>query len=150
MARIERSIVIEAPVEKVFDFVTDFDNFLKASSPEIKMEVLSRDEGPERVGSTLKVRTEIGDQVWEVEVETTELVKNKKHAVQQRGGAFKKMLMTDTFEPTEGGTKWTAIIEYELPYSLLGKIIDNLKFRKDIEKGHDHYMNKTKELMDKE
>jgi ligand-binding SRPBCC domain-containing protein len=142
--------VIEAPVEKVFAFVTDFDNFLKASSPEIKMEVLSRDEGPQRVGSTVKVRTEVGNQVWEVEVETTEFVKNKRHAVRQKGGAFKKMLMTDTFEPTDGGTKWTSIVEYELPYSLLGKLIDNLKFRKDIEKGSDYYVNKTKELIEKE
>ena len=150
MARIERSIVIEAPVEKVFAFVTDFDNFLKASSPEIKMEVLSRDEGPQKVGSTVKVRTKIGDQVWEVEVETTEFVKNKRHSVQQKGGALKKMVMTDTFEPTNGGTKWTNIVEYELPYSLLGKIIDNLKVRKDIEKSSDYYVNKTKELIETE
>jgi hypothetical protein len=63
LAKIEKSIVIEAPVEKVFDFVTDFDNFLKASSPEIKMEVLSRDESPEKVGDIVMVKTEIGDQV---------------------------------------------------------------------------------------
>jgi len=150
LTKIEKSIVIEAPVEKVFAFVTDFDNFLKASSPEIKMEVLSRDEGPCRVGHTIKARAEAGGQVWEVEVETTELVKNKRQTVSQKGGPFKKMLMTDTFEPTEGGTKWTAGIEYELPYSILGKIIDNLKFRKDIEKGHDYYMNNTKELIEKE
>ncbi|UCE29234.1 MAG: hypothetical protein JSV85_00380 [Candidatus Bathyarchaeota archaeon] len=64
--------------------------------------------------------------------------------------AMKKMLMTDTFEPTDGGTKWTLILEYELPYSLLGKLIDKLKFRKDIEKGSDYYVNKTKELIEKE
>jgi len=136
-------------VEKVFAFVTDFDNFLKASSPEIKMEVLSRDEGPQRVGFTLKVKTKIGNQVWEVEVETTEFVKNKRQVVRQKGGAMKKMLMTDTFEPTDGGTKWTSILEYELPYSLLGKLIDKLKFRKDIEKSSDYYVNKTKELIEK-
>jgi len=150
LARIERSIVIEAPVEKVFAFVTDFDNFLKASSPEIKMEVLSRDEGPERVGCITKVRAKVGDQVWELEVETTESVKNKRHTVRQKGGAMKKMLMTDTFEPTDGGTKWTSIVEYELPYSLLGKLIDKLKFRKVIEKSSDYYVNKTKELIEKE
>ena len=150
MTKVERSIVIEAPVEKVFAFVTDFDNFLKASSHEIKMEVLSRDEGTQKVGDTIKVRTKIGDQVWEVDVETTEFVKNKRQTVQQKGGAFKKMLMMDTFEPTDGGTKWTAIVEYELPYSLLGKLIDKLKFRKAMEKGSDYYVNKTKELIEKE
>ena len=150
MTRIERSIVIEAPVEKVFAFVSDLDNFIKAQPPEMKMEVLSRDEGPQRVGFTVKTRVKIGDQVWEVEVETTEFVENERVSMRQTGGAMKKMLMTDTFEPADGGTKWTAIVEYELPYSLLGKLIDKLKFRKEIEKSSDYYVNKTKELIEKE
>ena len=150
MTRIERSIVIEAPVEKVFAFVSDLDNFIKAQPPEMKMEVLSRDEGPQRVGFTVKARVKIGDQVWEVEVETTEFVENERVSMRQTGGAMKKMLMTDTFEPADGGTKWTAIVEYELPYSLLGKLIDKLKFRKDMEKSSDYYVNKTKELIEKE
>ena len=63
---------------------------------------------------------------------------------------MKKMLMTDTFEPTDGGTRWTSILEYELPYSLLGKLIDRLKVRKAMEKGSDYYVKKTKELIEKE
>ena len=68
------------------------------------------------------------------DVEKIEFVKNKRQTLQQKGGAMKKFLATDTFEPTNGGTKWTNIVEYELPYSLLGKIIDNLKVRKDMKK----------------
>ena len=150
MARIERSIVIEAPVEKVFAFVTDLDNFLKTQPPEMEMEILSRDEGPQRVGFKTKARAKVGDQVWEVEVETTEFVENERHANRQKGGPMKKFLMTDLFEPTDGGTKWTTIVEYELPYSLLGKLIDKLKFRKDMEKSSDYYVKKTKELIEKE
>jgi len=142
--------VIEAPVEKVFAFVTDLDNFVKCNPPETEMKVLSRDEGPQRVGSTAKVRAKVGDQVWELDVETTEFVKNKRQTVRQKGGAMKKMLMTDTFEPTDGGTKWTSILEYELPYSLLGKLIDKLKVHKELEKGSDYIVNKTKELIEKE
>jgi len=150
LTRIEKSIVIKAPVEKVFAFVTDFDNFLKASSPEIKMEILSRDESPQRVGDIVKVKVKIGNQEYEADMETTEFVKNKRHVVQQKGGAFKKVVMTDRFEPTDEGTKWTSIMEYELPYSLLGKLIDKLKASKEIEKGSDYYVKKTKELIEKE
>jgi len=141
--------VIEAPVEKVFDFVTDFDNFVKTSPPETEMTVLSRDKGPDRVGFKAKVRAKAGGQVLEMEMENTELVKNKRHVVRQKGGALKKMEATDLFEPTEKGTKWTAIMEYELPYSLLGKVVDKLKVRKDIEKGMDYTVKKTKELIEK-
>jgi uncharacterized membrane protein len=149
LTRIEKSIVIEAPVEKVFDFVTDFDNFVKTSPPEMEMTVLSRDKGPDRVGFKAKVRAKAGGQVLEMEVENTELVKNKRHVVRQKGGALKKMEATDLFEPTEKGTKWTLIFEYELPYSLLGKVVDKLKVRKDIEKGMDYTVKKTKELIEK-
>lgn len=149
MARIERSIVIEAPVEKVFAFVTDLDNFIKTQPPEMEMEVLSRDEGPQRAGFIAKVRAKVGDQVWELEVETTEFVKNKKHAARQKGGPMKKFDMLDMFEPADGGTKWTSIVEYELPYSLLGKLIDKLKVRKDMEKSMDYSAKKTKELIEK-
>jgi len=149
LTRIEKSIVIEAPVEKVFDFVTNFDNFVKTQPPEMEMTVLSRDKGPDRVGFKVKVRAKFGGQVWEGEAETTELVKNKRHVVRQKGGGLKKYEGTDLFEPTEKGTKWTAILEYELPYSLLGKVIDKLKVRKDIEKSMDYSTKKMKELIEK-
>jgi len=150
LTRIEKSIVIEAPVEKVFDFATDLDNFVKRQPPEMEMTVLSRDKGPDRVGFKAKVRAKAGGQVWEAEDETTELVKNKRHVHRQKSGALKKMEATDLFEPTEKGTKWTSIFEYELPYSLLGKIVDKLKVRKDIEKSMDYSMKKMKELIEKE
>ena len=149
MTRIEKSIVIEAPVEKVFDFVTDVDNFVKTQPPETETTVLSRDKGPDRVGRKAKVRAKAGGQVLEMEMETTELVKNKRHVVRQKSGALKKMEATDLFEPTEKGTKWTVILEYELPYSLLGKVVDKLKVRKDMEKSVDYSMKKTKELIEK-
>ena len=78
MARIEKSIVINAPVEKVFAFVNDFDNFVKTQPPGVEMESLSQDEGPCRVGFKRKVRSKIGDQVLESEVEFTEFEENKK------------------------------------------------------------------------
>jgi len=149
LTRIEKSIVIEAPVEKVFDFKTDLDNFVKTLPPETETTVLSRDKGPDRVGLKTKVRAKVGGQVLEMDLETTELVKNKRHVHRQKSGALKKMETTDLFEPTEKGTKYTAIMEYELPYSLLGKIVDKLKVHKDMEKSMDYMMKKTKELIEK-
>jgi ligand-binding SRPBCC domain-containing protein len=159
---VERSIVIEAPVEKVFAFVDDFDNFLKTQPPELEMEVLSRDEGPNRVGHRTKARAKVGggsvgSRVSEVEVETREFVENERISMEKKGYLvpdcpfpMKRMITTDTFEPTDGGAKWTNIVEYELPYSLLGKLVDKANFRKAIEKSSDYYMKKTKELIEKE
>ena len=150
MGRIEKTIVINAPVEKVFAFVNDFDNFIKTQPPEVEMESLSQDEGPCRVGFKRMVRSKIGGQVLESEVEYTEFVENKKTTLQQKGGSMKKLVMSDLFEPIDGGTKFTSMIEYELPYSLLGKLLDKLKIQKEIEKSHDYSTKKTKELLEKE
>ena len=84
MARIERSIVIEAPVEKVFAFADNFDNFLKTQPPEMEMEVLSRDEGPNRVGHRTKARAKVEFIVSKVEVETKEFVENEKISKEQK------------------------------------------------------------------
>ena len=150
LTRIERTIVIEAPVEKVFAFLTDFDNFLKLQQPEMEMEILSRDGGPQRVGYTVKARAKVGGQVWEFDFETTEFVKNKRYAGRQKGGPMKKLESRDLFEPTDGGTRWTSTVEYELPYSILGKILDKLRMRKIMEEGADYNVEKAKELLEKE
>jgi ligand-binding SRPBCC domain-containing protein len=150
LTRIEKSIVIEAPVEKVFDFMTDVGNVVKIQPPEMEMTVLSRDEGPVGVGSKIKLRAKVGGHVWEVQEETIELVKNKRHVHRQKSGAMKKLEATDLFEPKEKGTKLTTILEYELPYSLLGKVVDRLKVRKDMEKSVDYSLKKTKELVEKD
>jgi hypothetical protein len=45
------------------------------------------------------------------------------------------MFGTITLRPVDEGTKLTYTINYELPYSILGKVIDKLKIRQTIEKG---------------
>ena len=149
MTRIEKSIEIEAPVEKVWVFVIEVENFVKTNPPEMEMELLSRDEGPQRLGLTAKIRAKVGGQVMEVIDETMELVENKRYSGRQKGGSLKRMEHTDLLEPTEGGTKLTSIMEYELPYSLLGKIIDKLMVHKDMERSMDYSLKKTKEFLEK-
>ena len=150
MARIEKSIEIEVPVEKAFAFTLDYYNRVRTAPLDMEMETLSQDEGPARVGSTWKVRAKVGENVFELDNECTELVKDKKFSERQKGGSLKKFEITHLFEPTEEGTKLTVIQEYELPDSLLGKIMDKLKVHKDIEKIMGHTLKKTKELLEKE
>lgn len=149
MTRIEKTIEINAPLEKVFTYVTDVENFVKDQPPEMEFQILRKDEGPLRVGFTATIRVKAGGNTWEVEDEATELVRNKKYAGRQKGGSFKKIEHTDLFEPAEKGTQWTSILEYELPNSVPGKIVDELMMRKDMEKFADYYAKKTKEELEK-
>src|SRR4030067_987644 len=69
---------------------------------------------------------------WEEEV--TEFVENKKMVMRTVEGSKLKMGVTGLLEPTAKGTKVTYIEENEGPYSVLGKLVDKLKYSKETEK----------------
>lgn len=59
MLRVERDILIARPVEDVFAFVADFDNFTIWSTDVVKAELLT--PGPTRVGTKARItRTALG------------------------------------------------------------------------------------------
>lgn len=59
------------------------------------------------------------------------------------------MFGTITLKPVDEGTKLTYTINYELPYSILGKAIDKLKIRKDLEKGMTKSLQNLKNRVEK-
>jgi hypothetical protein len=54
-----------------------------------------------------------------------------------------------TFSPIKNGTKLTFEMDYDLPYSILGKIIDKLWVGKDIDASMERGLRKTKEIFEK-
>ena len=149
MTKIEKSIIINAPIKKVFAFVTDPNNFARAQPPETQTKVLSRPEGPLAVGRSWRMSMKAAGQLYEWENEITEVIENQKVSGRQKGGAFKKLEWTQSFEPSDGSTKFSFAAEYEMPYSLFGKIIDKLKVEKETNKNFDYFIKKIKELIEK-
>ena len=60
---------------------------------------------------------------------------------------FKATLLI-TLEPTAKGTKLTYSMDYELPYSVLGKLVDKLKVGKEMEKNIVVAMEKAKKALE--
>ena len=61
-----------------------------------------------------------------------------------------KMDGSHILEPTATGTKLTNTADYELPYSILGKIVDKLKVSKDIEKRMEKELRDLKKALEAE
>ncbi|MHA2313360.1 MAG: hypothetical protein ACXADF_17875 [Candidatus Thorarchaeota archaeon] len=59
--------------------------------------------------------------------------KNIRTVEHQYDGDMKKWENTTSFEATDRGTKVTQTIEYELPYSVIGKLLDRLSVKKELE-----------------
>ena len=79
----------------------------------------------------------------------TEFELNKKmtmHSVDAKGkmGSYDTMLL----EPTTTGTKTTYITQYDVPYSVFGKLIDKVKIRKDMEAMHVKMLENLKRILE--
>ena len=132
MAKVTRSIEIEASPEKVFAFINDIEKRSKIAKGFYEGEYTSK--GPVGVGTTIHFVGKAGGSQAEYDMEYTEFEKNKKMSMHTIGASKLKMQYSNTLEPTAKGTKLTITYDYELPYSILGKMVDKLRVSKDMGK----------------
>ena len=140
MARIEQSIEINASAEMIWpiirwDRVPEWMDIIK------KVEYTSKEK--DSVGATAHWIGEAGGVKSEWDTETTEWETNKRGAWRTTGGTFTGVGAM-TLSPTRTGTKATFMMDYDLPYSILGKIIDKLRVQRAIEKGTTRALEKLK------
>ena len=132
MTKLTKSIEIEASPEKVWTLLLDLKKMNEFTKGLNEGEYTSK--GPIGVGTIMHFVGKGGGQQAEYDSEIDEFEKNKKVSVHSIGGSKLKIKSSYTLEPTAKGTKLTSSADYELPYSVLGKIIDKLRVSKDIEK----------------
>ena|SRR5712692_444811 len=110
MAKLEISTVINRPVEEVFAFLSNPENWPKWISGSIEAKKTS--EGPIGVGTTWRpVNTFLGQRM-EAEAECTEYEPNRRFATKSKSGPIPTKNQT-TFESVEGGTRVDVRLEAE-------------------------------------
>jgi uncharacterized protein YndB with AHSA1/START domain len=104
MATLETSIVINRPIEEVFAFVSNPENYPKWFSASREVQITS--DGPTGVGTTFRtVVTFLGRRI-EGEIEFTAYEPNRSYAEKVKSGPF-PVENRVTFERVEGGTRVT-------------------------------------------
>jgi uncharacterized membrane protein len=106
MFRLEHSVVINRPIEQVFEYVTNIENAPKWKSR--LLEIKRTSEGPVGVGTT---QTSVGQfLMWrpQTNVEITEYAPNRKVGFKTTSGPVSAM-GEFTFESVEGGTRVTLV-----------------------------------------
>ena len=146
MTKLTKSIEIEASPEKVFAFMLDMEKLNEITKGFQEAEYTSK--GPVGVGTTVHMIGKAGGSQSEFDTEITEFEKNKKVSMRTIGASKLKMTGSDILEPTAKGTKLTRTFDYELPYSILGKIIDKLRVSKDMEKSMEKVLGDTKKALE--
>jgi len=119
MAKTVKSITINAPVEKVFDYISEPTNLpeIWPSLVEVK-DVQKLPSGGTRNRWVYKMA---GIRL-EGTSEETEYVPNQRIVSKTKGGV--ESTQTWMFQPEAGGTKVTLEVEYTVPIPVLGKLAE--------------------------
>jgi carbon monoxide dehydrogenase subunit G len=141
LTRIENSIEINAPPEKVWSMI-QWDKMAEWL-PSIKKVGWTSEN--HLAGATVEVKSELAGIKGVMDVETTEYVENEKLAWRARNF---KMSGARALSPITKGTKVDIVDEYEMPYSILGKLIDKLRFRKAVVRNNEIGLNKLKAMLE--
>jgi uncharacterized membrane protein len=145
LTRVEKSIEINASLGKVWAMV-QWEKLPEWHTEFKKVEYTSKDKA--KVGSTLHMIGEVAGMKSEADLEITEVIENEKESWRSTSGNMTGFGFI-ALSPTEAGTKVTQVIDYELPYSVLGKLIDKLRVHKAMDKSYDIALKKLKDIMEK-
>jgi uncharacterized membrane protein len=119
MAKVERSVTIDAPVEKVFGYWEDPTN-----RPEVwpsLVEVKDVERLP-RGGARHRWVYKMAGVRLEGITEPIEHIPNQRIVERAKDGI--EATLTWTYQPEDGGTKVTAEVEYTVPIPVLGKVAE--------------------------
>lgn len=141
MAKVERSIIINAPVEKVFSYISDPNSELE-SMPSITD---IRDITGQGVGQRWGWSYKMAGVSLKGESEVMEHIPNQRLVHKSTGGIVSTW--TYTFNPEDSGTRLTVVVEYTIPVPVLGKVGERLVLKRT-EREADLAMTNIKERLE--
>jgi uncharacterized membrane protein len=125
MPKVNNSININAPVEKVFAYTTDPTNL-----PEWMVGITDvKDVTGSGVGQHHHWTYKMVGIPLHGETTASEHVPNERWVTDSKGGATS--VFTFTFAPHEGGTKVNMDIDYTIPIPVLGKLAEKLVLKRN-------------------
>jgi len=142
MARIEKSVEINASPEKIWPLIQP-EKMPEWYKPFKRVEWTSKEKYKE--GSTFRFVAEFSGLKTESDAEMTSVIPNKEGIWRTTSGPYTN-IASAVLRPSGNATIATFSMDYELPYSILGKLIDKLRFHKAIEKSFDEGTKKLKEI----
>ncbi len=146
MTLLLQSIILKTSAEEIFMFINDADKMNQACKGWLESKYTSK--GPISVGTTMHCRGTAGGQTAEWDIEIVEFERNKRLASRSTTGSKFKIADLFLLEPITEGTKATYSMDYELPYSFLGKLLDKIMVRKEMENNMGKMMDNIKRALE--
>jgi ligand-binding SRPBCC domain-containing protein len=134
MPTFTRTLLINAPIEDVFDFHDDPANLPKITPPWIRMEVLEQRGGGAQPKQVRIRMTQFGVLRQTLLVEFVAHERPHRLVDVQTEGPFSRWYQERTFEWVDGRTRMTDSVDYTVGFGVFGAIVDRLLIRPRIEK----------------
>lgn len=150
MATISKEVIINAPVKEVFTYFARPEHMSEQFPKEIGMNVIPIEvkEGF-GVGTVFRITGNFGGKVLEWDCETLEYIPERKIVAKQIDGPFKKWMIIVEFEDVgENRTRTRMTVDYDLPLSFIGSIMDKVKIEKEAERGIENGLYRVKALLE--
>ena len=119
MPKEERTITINAPVEKVFSYIDEPTNLLEIWPSMVEVKDVQR---LPKGGTSFRFVYKMAGIRFEGTSEDIEYVANERIVTKTKGGI--EAIYTWTFQPEDGGTKMTVEVEWTVPVPVLGKLAE--------------------------
>jgi len=141
MPKVKKSIIVNASVEEVYNYLADQKN----QADWIPSTVEVWDTKEPKVGESFKWKYKMAGILLKGETTVTELVPNKRIGTQTKGGAASDWLLV--LNATNGGTEVELNIEYTIPIPVLGKVAEKIILKRN-EREADLAMDNIKTILE--
>ena len=141
MAKVKRSITINAPAEKVFNYIDD-----PMNQPEWVPSIMEiTDVSGSGVGQHHRWTYKMAGVLLKGETTVTEHIPNERRVTQSKGGVTSTWILS--FKTQDGGTMMELDIEYTIPIPVIGKLAEKIVLKRN-EREADLAMANIKEKME--
>jgi ligand-binding SRPBCC domain-containing protein len=125
---------IPSPLETVFAFFSDATNLERLTPPWLRFNMVTPTPIEMAPGALIDYKLSIrGVRVsWRTEI--VDWQPNRRFVDVQLRGPYKSWVHTHVFEAQEGGTSIRDEIEYQMPFGILGSIVNRFVVARDLER----------------
>lgn len=134
MSKIYLETFLKADIQKVFDLSRDIDFHKKSTSKTNEKAIAGKTSGLIELGETVTWRAKHLGFYQTLTTKITEMESPKMFTDVMTKGAFKSMKHQHIFKKKEGKTLMIDIFEFESPFGIIGKIVNQIFLKKYLTK----------------
>jgi ligand-binding SRPBCC domain-containing protein len=132
--RLERRQLVERPLDEVFAFFADATNLQAITPTFLRFSIRT----PLPIAMRQGARIEYALSLFGLPLRWLTLIsvweEGRRFVDEQVSGPYALWRHTHTFEPVEGGTMVTDVVEYALPFGILGRLARGLFVRRTLDR----------------